>query len=134
MDDFLWLGFNQDASGGRAVDGILNYRLAQPGRTQRQHIARWYPEFRFPFANQVLTDPVTGKTDGRRARCTPSNTCPDSLENEYWAKDMAVLQVDGNGKDLPDPANVRYCLTSSLPHNGGVATTGHQGSGELCDC
>ena len=65
--DFIRLGFNQDAAGGRVVDGMLNwiggadgifmnYRFAQPGRTQRQHIARWYPEFQFPFANQVLTD------------------------------------------------------------------------------
>ena len=30
-------------------DGIyMNYRFAQPTRTQRQHIARWFPEFQFP--------------------------------------------------------------------------------------
>ena len=121
MDGILnWIG---------GSDGIfMNYRFAQPGRTQRQHIARWYPEFQFPFANQVLTDPVTGKTDGRLARCTQSNTCPDifevNSENEYWAKDMAVLQVDANGNDLPDPTNVRYYLISSLPHAGGVPSTG----------
>jgi len=35
-----WLG------GG---DGIyMNYRFAQPTRTSRQHIARWYPESQFP--------------------------------------------------------------------------------------
>jgi Alpha/beta hydrolase domain len=135
MHDFLWLGFNQGAGGSRVVDGILNwigggdgifmnYRFAQPGRTHRQHIARWYPEFQFPFANQVIFDPVTGKTDGRLARCTDTGTCPDILEvnseNEYWAKDMSVFQLDGEGKDLPDPANVRYFLMSSLPHAAGT--------------
>jgi hypothetical protein len=55
MHDFLWLGFNQDEAGLRVIDGVvnwigggdgvfMNYRFAQPGRTQRQHIARWYPE------------------------------------------------------------------------------------------
>jgi alpha/beta hydrolase family protein len=139
MHDFVDLGFNQDAAGSRVVDGVLNwigggdgifmnYRFAQPGRTQRQHIARWYPEFQFPFANQTLTDPVTGKTDGRLARCTVTDTCPDifeaNSENEYWSKDGAMLQVDPNGNDLPDPGNVRYFLMSSLPHGGGVPATG----------
>jgi Alpha/beta hydrolase domain len=134
MHDFLYLGFNQGADGGRVFDGILNwigggdgiflnYRFAQPGRTHRQHIARWYPEFQFPFANQVIYDPVTGQTGGRLARCTQTNTCPHifevNSENEYWAKDMAIFQLDGEGKDLPDPANVRYFLMSSLPHAAG---------------
>jgi hypothetical protein len=139
MHDFVDLGFNQDVSGSGVMDGVLNwvgggdgiymnYRFAQPGRTQRQHIARWYPEFQFPFAYQVLTDPVTGKTDGRLGRCTQSNTCPDifeiNSENEYWSKDMAVFQLDSNRNDLPDPANARYYLMSSLPHGGGVPSTG----------
>jgi hypothetical protein len=133
MHDFLWLGFNEDDAGLRVFDGILNwigggdgifmnYRFAQPGRTQRQHIARWYPEYQFPFANQVLTDPATGKTDGRLRRCQDSGTCPNifevNSENEYWAKAMSVFQLDGDGNDLLDPANVRYFLMSSLPHGG----------------
>jgi len=134
MHDFLWLGFNQDEAGLRVFDGILNwvgggdgifmnYRFAQPGRTHRQHIARWYPEYQFPFANQVLFDPVTGKTDGRLRRCIDTSTCPQifevNSENEYWAKAMAVFQLDAEGNDLPDPANVRYFLLSSLPHGAG---------------
>jgi hypothetical protein len=133
MHDYLTLGFNQDEAGLRVFDGILNwigggdgifmnYRFAQPGRTHRQHIARWYPEYQFPFANQVIFDPVTGRTDGRLRRCLGSNTCPQifevNSENEYWAKAMSVFQLDGEGNDLPDPANVRYFLMSSLPHGG----------------
>ena len=139
MHDYLTLGFNQDEAGQRVFDGILNwigggdgifmnYRFAQPGRTHRQHIARWYPEYQFPFANQVIYDPVTGKTDGRLRRCVDTNTCPQIVEvnseNEYWAKAMAVFQLDGDGNDLADPANVRYFLMSSLPHGGGVPSTG----------
>ena len=89
--DFVRLGFNRAAAGGRAVDGIeslvagasggfTNYRFAQPGRTMRQHIGRWYPERQFPFANQVITDPVTGQTNGVLKPCTLSDTCPMMFE------------------------------------------------------
>jgi hypothetical protein len=141
MHDFVWLGFNADESGRKAVDGIINwiggatgiymnYRFAQPFRTHRQHIGRWFPEFQGPFTNQVLHDPVTGKTDGRLARCSANDTCPNIFEvnsaNEYWAKNMAVGLVASNGKDLPnEPANVRSFFIASLPHSvGGVGPTG----------
>jgi Alpha/beta hydrolase domain len=140
MHDFLWLGFNEDEAGKQVVDGIenwiggstgifMNYRFAQPGRTHRQHIARWYPEFQGPFTNEVALDPITGTTDGRLKRCTASNTCPNILEvnseNEYWAKNMAVGLVDTTGKDRgTEPANVRSYLVSSLPHSGAVGPTG----------
>jgi Alpha/beta hydrolase domain len=140
MHDFLWLGFNEDEAGKQVIDGIenwiggstgifMNYRFAQPGRTHRQHIARWYPEFQGPFTNEVALDPVTGKTDGWLKRCTASNTCPKifevNSENEYWSKNMAVGLVDAAGKDRnSEPANVRSYLVSSLPHSGGVGPTG----------
>jgi alpha/beta hydrolase family protein len=139
VHDFLWLGFNQDGDGRRVFDGILNwigggsgifmnYRFAQPGRTQRQHIGRWYPEYQFPFTNQILFDPNSGKTDGRLRRCQESNTCPKifevNSENEYWAKAMSVFHLDSDGNDLPDPPNVRYYLMASLPHSPGIGPTG----------
>jgi hypothetical protein len=77
-----WVG------GGSGI--FLNYRFAQPGRTHRQHIGRWYPEYQFPFTNQILVDGITGQADGRLARCLRSNTCPKifevNSENEYWSK------------------------------------------------
>ncbi|HKX29372.1 MAG TPA: alpha/beta hydrolase domain-containing protein [Blastocatellia bacterium] len=131
LHDFLYLGFNEDEHGRRVFDGILNwvgggsggffnYRFAQPGRTHRQHIGRWYPERQFPFANRVLFDPITGKTDGRLRRCQASGTCPKMLEanseNEYWVKGGSLLHTDIFGNDLSDPPNVRTYLISSLPH------------------
>ncbi len=131
MRDFLHLGFNEDEQGRRVFDGIFNwtgggsggffnYRFAQPGRTHRQHIGRWYPERQFPFANQSLFDPITGKTDGRLRRCLATDTCPKifdvNSENEYWVKAGSLLHTDTLGNDLPDPPNVRYYLLSSLPH------------------
>lgn len=139
INDFLHLGFNQDEAGARVFDGVLNwiggasgvfmnYRFAQPFRTHRQHIARWFPEFAFPFANQVLPDPNTGKFDGRLAKCRSTGTCPRIIEvnseNEYWAKAMSLLHTDVRGRDLPDAPGVRSYLLSSLPHSAGTGPTG----------
>lgn len=89
---------------GGGSGGFFNYRFAQPGRTHRQHIGRWYPERQFPFANQVLFDPITGKTDGRLSRCRASDTCPKIFEansaNEYWVKAGSLLHTDTRGNDL----------------------------------
>ena len=139
MHDFVWLGFNEDEAGRKAVDGIvnwiggatgifMNYRFAQPFRTHRQHIGRNFPEFQGPFTNEVTTDGVTGKSDGRLKRCAASNTCPKTFEanseNEYWAKNMALLHVTTDGKDLGELADVRSYLVASLPHTGGQAPSG----------
>jgi hypothetical protein len=140
MHDFLWLGFNEDESGKKVVDGMqnwiggatgifVNFRFGQAGRTHRQHIARWFPEFQGPFTNQVMLDPITGKSDGRLARCTATNTCPKIFEtnsaNEYWSKNMSVALVDTKGKDLTnEPANVRSYFIASLHHAGAFPTRG----------
>ena len=129
MRDFVHYGFNSDEAGRRVFDGVLNwiggasgafvnFRFAQPHRTQRQHIARWFPERPFPFAYNVTHDPVTDKTDGRLRRCLESGTCPQILEanssNEYWVKATSLLHTDTLGDDLPDPSNVRLYLFSSF--------------------
>ena len=93
MRDFLHLGFNEDEQGHRVFDGILNwlgggsgiflnYRFAQAARTHRQHIGRWYPEREFPFANQILSDPITGRTDGRHRRCLRDEHVSQDLRGE----------------------------------------------------
>jgi hypothetical protein len=140
MHDFVALGFNQapgtpSAALARVFDGVLNwkagasgifmnYRFSQPARTHRQHIARWTPEFQFPFADVKFTDPVTGKTDYRQRRCEESKTCPKIFDanssNEYWAKASSMLHTDSDGHDLPGLANVRYYLFASFPHGGGT--------------
>lgn len=134
--DFVHLGFNEDEQGRRAFDGVLNwvsggsggffnYRFAQPGATHRQHIGRWFPERLFPFANQVLVDAITGRTDGRLGRCLASHTCPNIFEvnsaNEYWVKGGSLLHTDTRGHDLPDPPNVRFYFFSSFPHSSRAA-------------
>jgi hypothetical protein len=146
--DFVLFGFNeaehsQKAAKGQPLqhekvfDGMLNwkgggsgifmnYRFAQPGRTHRQHIARWTPEIQFPFADVDFFDRVTGKFGSRLDRCRNTSTCPKIFEansaNEYWAKASSGLTTDGQGHDLDlnKTDNVRYYLFSSFPH--GAAT------------
>jgi hypothetical protein len=133
LHDFVALGLNRDSHGRRVFDGILdyivgassgffNYRFAQPFRTHREHIGRWSPERVFPFANQLLFDPVTGRFAGRMVRCTLTGTCPKTLEinssNEYWVKGGSLGHTDTRGHDLlVDPPDVRTYLFSSLPHS-----------------
>jgi hypothetical protein len=143
--DYVLLGFNQNEDGatgsaGTVIDGMLNYlgggdgifmnyRFSQPTRTQRQHIARWTPEFQFPFADLTINDHVTHQTDGRQAVCEKSNTCPNTFEanseNEWYSKGGSMLTTDGQGHDLDlsQTPNVRYYQLSSFPHGTGNSTT-----------
>jgi len=110
----------------------LNFRFAQPGRTERNRQNHLYPEANFPFAYPSLTDPFTGKTGGRGARCAASGTCPKAIEanssNEYWVKTGSLLHTDPQGRDLKDPDNVRFVLLSGVEHTGGGAAPFSAGS------
>jgi hypothetical protein len=137
--DLVLYGFNEaEQSHEKVFDGMLNwiggasgifmnYRFAQPTRTHRQHIARWTPEFQFPFADVPIFDRVTGQFGSRLDRCLKTSTCPKifevNSENEYWAKAGSMLTTDGQGHDLDleAVANVRYYQLSSLPHGAGTA-------------
>ena len=137
LNDFQLLGFNEDEYGQRALDGILshtgggngdqiNYRFAQTDRTERNRQNHLYPEAVFPFAHQVTTDHLSGRTAGRSQRGAASNTLPKRFEintaNEYWVKGCSQLHTDSQGNDLPDPENVRYYLLSGLSHGVGNAS------------
>jgi hypothetical protein len=133
MNDFVWLGFNQDLNGLQVFDGVfnwvaggdgvaINYRFEQSGMTERNRQQHFYPEGIFPFAYATISDPLTGKTDGRDSRCSVSNTCPlvmniDSA-NEYWVKAGSMLHTDASGNDLPDAPNFRTYLISGSQHGG----------------
>ena len=101
----------------------INYRFAQTGQDRAESSEPFYPEGVFPFAYQVLTDHLSGRTGGRSARCTASNTCPKAFDgnssNEYWVKAGSLLHTDTRGDDLPDPENVRFFLISGLSHGVG---------------
>jgi hypothetical protein len=133
MNDFVWLGFNRDSHGRKVFDAVenwiaagdgiqLNVRFSQSGRTERNRQNHLYPEAPFPFAYNVLTDALTGKTDGRNRRCQQTETCPKIISvnsaNEYWVKAGSLVHTDTAGNDIPDPENVRFYLLSGVEHTG----------------
>jgi hypothetical protein len=112
-----------------AGDGIsMNYRWSQPGRTERNRQDHLFVEARFPFANVMSRDPITGKTDSRYAKCEMTHTCPFAMEifsaNEYWVKAASLMTTDPTGtKDLPDSQFTRIYFISSMQHGTGNAAS-----------
>jgi hypothetical protein len=139
LNDFRHLGFNQAENGKKVFDGLmqwiaagdginLNYRWSQPGRTERNRQDHLYAEGVFPFANVTTTDPFTGKTDSRLARCEATHTCPVAAEiysaNEFWVKAGSLMTTTPNGTaDLPDSPFARNYLISSHQHGTGNAAS-----------
>jgi hypothetical protein len=139
LNDFRHLGFNQAENGKKVFDGLMqwiaagdginmNYRFSQPGRTERNRQDHLYAEGVFPFANVTTTDPFTGKTDSRYARCEATSTCPFGAEiysaNEYWVKAASLLHTTPDGRhDLPDSPFTRNYFISSHQHGTGDPTT-----------
>lgn len=137
MNDFVWLGFNQDLSSKKVFDGVfnwigggnglgINYRFAQNGRTERNRQNHLNVEAVFPFSYTTTTDPLSGKTDGRNVRCTATSSCPLIMNidsgNEYWVKAGSTLTTDpATGKDVKEPANVRNYYVSGAQHGGASA-------------
>lgn len=137
MNDYLWLGFNEDAAGGKVFDGVHNWigagtgvaanvRFALPHKTERNRKDKLHPEALFPFAYSALSDHITGKHDGRQMRCERSKTCPLVINvnssNEYWVKTGSLLHTDTQGRDIDEPKNVRNYLLSSIEHTGGTGS------------
>jgi hypothetical protein len=135
LNDFRHLGFNEAENGKKVFDGHMqwiaagnglnmNYRFSQSGRTERNRQNHLFIEGRFPFANVMTHDPITGTTDSRYSRCERTNTCPLGVEiysaNEYWVKSASLLHTDPSGKrDLPDSQYTRNYLMSSMQHGTG---------------
>ena len=142
LNDFRTFGFNQAENGRIVFDGMLqwiaaadginmNSRFSQPGRTERNRQDQLYAEGVFPFANQRLKDPISGKTAGRYDACTKTNTCPLAMEvysaNEYWVKGASLFHTDPMGKmDLPDHPMARLYFISSHQH--GVGNAANKGA------
>lgn len=140
LNDFRHLGFNEDESGRKVLDGLMqwisagsgigmNYRFSQSGRTERNRQDHLYAENLFPFANVPQTDPFTGKTDSRYAKCQATGTCPLGVEiysaNEYWVKSASLLHTTADGaRDLPESPYNRDYFMSSMQHGTGNGTRG----------
>lgn len=112
LRELVYRGYNVDESGRRVFDAIsphvsgggriaLNYRFAQPGRYSRQHADHLYPTDAFPFAYDVTTDALTGKTDGilKRPETDPI-VLHTQTSSEYWERRGSLVHTDSRGNDL----------------------------------
>jgi hypothetical protein len=135
--DLIRWGFNEDENGKMVFDGVMpyatgsgglmwtNYRFSQPGVSQQQHSRHFSHEYEFPHTLPVMTDPLTGQTDGIFKRCLATNTCPKYFNidsaNEYWNKSNSLNHTDAFGNDLPPvetlAPNARLYFIASTQHN-----------------
>ncbi|GIX47956.1 MAG: hypothetical protein KatS3mg131_2167 [Candidatus Tectimicrobiota bacterium] len=128
LREFVYRGFNRDLRGRRVFNAIaphvagggrvvLNCRFAQPGRHPRQHEDHLYPSDQFPFAYAVLTDPLTGQSDGILKRPdTDPLVIHTQTSTEYWQRRGSLVHTDPLGHDLPEHPKVRLYLFASAQH------------------
>lgn len=141
--DFLYQGFNEDEKGRKVFDGLMpdvagsrktwtNVRFAQPGMYSQEHEAHLQPGDQFPFTYGVLTDELTGKTDGIMKRCLETDTCPKIMHTdtatEFWQARASLVRTDTSGNDIELPDNVRAYLMASTPHSEGFGEVPYQTS------
>jgi hypothetical protein len=85
------------------------------------------PGDQFPFTYGVITDPVSGASDGLMKSCLTSNTCPKIMQidgsYEWWGGRASLVVTDGAGRDLVLPDNVRYYMIAGTQHGGGAGVT-----------
>jgi len=131
LRDFVHLGFNEDNASRPVFDGVfaivggsrrtfINQEFAQPGRYSRQHEDHSFLDDQFPFTYSMLTDPISGQTDGILRRATERNVCPKVLhldaDSDLWAARASLVVTDTMGNDVALPDNVRAYLTASVQH------------------
>jgi hypothetical protein len=126
--DFIYQGFNEDEQHRKVFDAMwtqipgghklyLNYEFGQPNPFSVQHRDRYVPDTSFPTNYGVMTDPLTGLTDGilKRPATDPILIHMDS-SNEYWGFRSSLVTTDGLGHDIALPDNVRNYFMSSQQH------------------
>jgi hypothetical protein len=68
----------------------------------------------------VITDSVTGKSDGFLARCLAAGNCPKVIktdsELEFYQQRASLVVTDTKGGPITMPDNVRLFLLSNLQH------------------
>ena len=131
LHDFLYLGFNADEAGRTVFEGLMphisggkktftNYRFSQPGRSPYEHADMLYPGADFPFTYPVISDSMTGKSDGFLARCLAAGNCPKIIktdsELEFYQQRASLVVTDTKGDPIAMPDNVRLFLLSNLQH------------------
>ncbi len=128
---FIYLGLNLDEAGQVAFDGMLvhvaggrrgefNHRFAQPSQQSEPGFGQI-----FPFADEPLTDPLTGQTAGLLDRTRALGAMPRMIYTnssaEYWRGDGALVHVDPAGqRDLEPAPETRIYHFAGTQHSAGL--------------
>ena len=129
LRDYMYLGFNADESGRKVFDGIIpwiagtdrvsiNVRFDDPNAYSEQDHQHDYLQASFPpFTYAVTTDPISGVRDGilHRPATDPKVMQIDS-ESEFWQLHDSLNVVDGHGRPVPIPLNVRLYFLGNAAH------------------
>jgi hypothetical protein len=120
LRDFMYLGFNEDEAHRKVFDGIIpeyggtdrvfiNVRFADPNIWSDQDDRHNFLQSSYPpFTYAVTTDPISGIRDGvlKRPATDPLVFQIDSAA-EFWQLRASLNVVDGTGRPVPIPPNVR---------------------------
>jgi hypothetical protein len=129
LRDYIYLGFNEDESQRQVFDGIIpwiagtdrvfiNVRFADPNTYSEQDRQHNYLQSSYPpFTYAVTTDPLSGIHDGimKRPRTDPLVMQVDS-ESEFWQLHGSLNVVDGRGRPVRIPQNVRLYFVGNTAH------------------
>ena len=135
LRSFLYHGVNRDEAGREVFDGFIphvaggkrgefNQRFAQPSSQATRSVNSL-----FPFADEELTDPDTGLTDGLLSRLASQGELPKVMytytSSEYWAGHGALVHADLEGqRDVEPPDEVRVYAFAGTQHAlGGLPLT-----------
>jgi hypothetical protein len=132
LRDFLYRGFNADAHGRQAFDGLFiasagagrgsfNHRYAMPGAAGNSVLSDLRPVDLFPFTDGMEEDPVTDAQDGLLRQAESSHTVPRIFytysSTEYWARAGSLAYTTVNGAlELPLSESARLYFYSGTPH------------------
>ena len=129
LRDYMYLGFNADEAGRQVFDGIIpwiagtdrveiNVRFAYPNAYSEQDHQHDYLQDSYPpFTYAVATDPVSGIRDGilKRPDTDPKVMQVDT-ESEFWQLHDSLNVVNGYGRPVPIPTNVRMYFVGNSAH------------------
>ncbi|MBW2622109.1 MAG: hypothetical protein JRD68_04330 [Deltaproteobacteria bacterium] len=138
----IYLGLNIDEEGRMVYDGILahiagslhggvNHRFAQPSDSVIPTFS-----YLFPFADNTVTDPLTGRTDGLLEKLRERDAVPrimyTNTATEYWRGDGSLIHININGgRDLePAPESRIYHFAGTRHGTGSLPLTNKNPTGE----
>jgi hypothetical protein len=144
--EFLYLGFNEDEAHRQVFDArwihkpgthrlFDNVEFADPNTYSRQDdrhdfLSSSYP----PLTFAVTTDPISGIRDGLVKRPDADGLIFQSdTENEFYNMRASLNVVDGVGKPVRLPKNVRLYFLSGFQHGGNNPPPSFPGPASMCE-